>query len=346
MNKKISIVVPVYKVPYELLEQCIKSLINQTYKNIEIILVDDGSPDDCPKICDKFSKLDDRIIVIHQKNKGLAGARNAGQKKATGEYITFVDGDDFIDEDSIERLYVYTKEKKYDIIRGMFYKEYKDRRVKCPCSNLKTNYEYTKNEIIVLKENVLNFNANISSVCGCLYKSSMLKKYGIYNDEQLKQGSEDVEFSFRVLDYIENAIIVEEYFYHYIYNDNSISTLTRDENNYMVLNCFKKILNNIEEQKDETKKKKMVDLFGIRIQYVVVTSMISGYFNPAYRLEYNERKSLAKKYLNHNLIKQFFIFKYINKMDIKRRIILLIIRFKLFFALNILGRMRYKEKHN
>ena len=90
MNELISVIVPIYNVE-KYLHQCLKSIINQTYKNLEIILVDDGSPDSCPKICDEYSKKDKRIKVIHKENGGLSSARNAGLDVAKGEYISFID---------------------------------------------------------------------------------------------------------------------------------------------------------------------------------------------------------------------------------------------------------------
>lgn len=100
MNK-ISVVVPIYKVE-KYLNECINSLVNQTYDNLEIILVDDGSPDNCPIICDEWAEKDDRIIVIHKPNGGLSDARNCGIKKATGEFITFVDSDDYVELNAYE----------------------------------------------------------------------------------------------------------------------------------------------------------------------------------------------------------------------------------------------------
>ncbi|MBR4960856.1 MAG: glycosyltransferase [Clostridia bacterium] len=96
----ISVVIPVYKVE-EYLEQCLDSVIHQTYTNLEIILVDDGSPDNCPEICNRYAEKDSRIIVIHKENGGLSDARNAGLKAASGEYFYFVDGDDTLPPDSI-----------------------------------------------------------------------------------------------------------------------------------------------------------------------------------------------------------------------------------------------------
>lgn len=105
----VSIVIPVYKVELYL-EKCIESVINQTYKNLEILLVNDGSPDNCPKICDEYAQKDNRIKVIHKENGGLSDARNAGIDVATGKYITFIDSDDYISNDYVEYMYNLIKE--------------------------------------------------------------------------------------------------------------------------------------------------------------------------------------------------------------------------------------------
>ena len=111
---KISIIVPVYKVePY--LDKCVSSIVNQTYTNLEIILVDDGSPDNCPAMCDMWAEKDSRIRVIHKTNGGLSDARNAGMAVATGELIAFVDSDDWIATDMYEYLYQRLTEDDSDI---------------------------------------------------------------------------------------------------------------------------------------------------------------------------------------------------------------------------------------
>ena len=101
INYKITIIIPIYNVE-KYLNATIESVVNQTYKNLEIILVDDGSPDSCPKICDEWAEKDSRIKVLHKKNGGVSSARNAGLDIATGDYIAFVDGDDYIDPDMYE----------------------------------------------------------------------------------------------------------------------------------------------------------------------------------------------------------------------------------------------------
>ena len=112
MNDLVSVIVPIYGVE-EYLEKCVCSIINQTYKNLEIILVDDGSPDKCPEICDAFKNQDDRIKVIHKKNGGLSDARNAGLDIAHGDYFVFVDSDDWIENTMVEHL--LSTCKKYNV---------------------------------------------------------------------------------------------------------------------------------------------------------------------------------------------------------------------------------------
>ncbi len=114
MEDLITVIVPVFKVE-KYLEKCVKSICCQTYKNLEIILVDDGSPDNCGKMCDKYAKSDKRIKVIHKENGGLSDARNAGIKMATGKYIAFVDSDDYVSNDYIEYMYKILKKENTKI---------------------------------------------------------------------------------------------------------------------------------------------------------------------------------------------------------------------------------------
>ena len=109
MDEKISIIIPVYKVE-QYLEACVDSILKQTYRNLEVILVDDGSPDKCGEICDRYVAQDERVRVIHKANSGVARARNDGIEIATGDYISFIDSDDWIAENAYEVLYNGLKE--------------------------------------------------------------------------------------------------------------------------------------------------------------------------------------------------------------------------------------------
>ena len=112
----VSVIIPIYRVE-SYLSRCVDSVIEQTMKDIEIILVDDGSPDFCPQICDEYGLKDTRVTVIHKENGGLASARNAGMRVATGEYVFFLDSDDWIDPQTLEELLCVAKENVVDFVR-------------------------------------------------------------------------------------------------------------------------------------------------------------------------------------------------------------------------------------
>lgn len=115
VEEMVSVIVPIYKVE-RYIRRCVDSILKQTYKNLEIILVDDGSPDGCPEICDEYEKQDQRVIVIHQINQGLAAARNIGLDNASGAYIFFVDSDDYLDQYVLERMLESAQENDADLV--------------------------------------------------------------------------------------------------------------------------------------------------------------------------------------------------------------------------------------
>ena len=115
MSERISVIVPVYKVePY--LRRCVDSILAQTYTNLEVILVDDGSPDDCPAICDEYARIDSRVKVIHKENGGLSDARNAGMAMMNGEYLMFVDSDDCLTADAVEVLLTHAQQSGVPVL--------------------------------------------------------------------------------------------------------------------------------------------------------------------------------------------------------------------------------------
>lgn len=127
MNPLISVIVPIYNVE-KYLARCVDSIVNQTYKNLEIILVDDGSPDRCPQMCDDYAKKDSRIKVVHKNNGGLSDARNAGMAVATGKYISFIDSDDYVSDDFFECLLDVVNKENSDIAECSVVKLYGDNR--------------------------------------------------------------------------------------------------------------------------------------------------------------------------------------------------------------------------
>lgn len=131
-NYIISIIVPVYKIPRIILSQCVNSILNQSYENFELILIDDESPDEAGKICDEYALQDKRIKVIHQSNQGVSVARNNGIKSATGKWITFIDADDWVEKDFLSRFLEMAEESDAEILMSACFINYANKEVKNP----------------------------------------------------------------------------------------------------------------------------------------------------------------------------------------------------------------------
>ena len=168
MNSLISVIIPIYNVE-KYLDRCVDSIINQTYKNLEIILVDDGSPDNCPKMCDDYAKKDSRIRVVHKENGGLSDARNAGMEVATGEYVSFIDSDDYISLDFYETLFQTMIDNDSDIVECSVVKFYENEKFDEYSDDLKvTNYE-----TVDALDGLISENPFKQHVWNKLYKSSV-----------------------------------------------------------------------------------------------------------------------------------------------------------------------------
>jgi len=215
----ITVIIPVYNVE-KYLNRCIESIINQTYKNLEIILVDDGSTDNSGKICDEYALKDNRIKVIHKQNGGVSSARNKGLEVATGEYIGFVDSDDYIEKDMYEYLY-----------NGCVF-------FNAQISSCSTLFEgkvidKQKREFYIQKDFIENFNTFPCSVWNRLFKKDLI--YGLRFDEHIFFG-EDLLFSFFAFFKSQKVCFLKENKYNYISNTNSLS---RIKFNVKKLDCFK-----------------------------------------------------------------------------------------------------------
>lgn len=171
MEPLISVIIPIYKVEIYL-KQCIDSILAQTYKNLEIILVNDGSPDRCGIICDEYAQQDSRIVVIHKKNGGLSDARNAGLRICNGEYIVFVDSDDWMELDGIETLYRLAAENSADLVIGGVEKiDDQTKRVIWTTNKRELNNTFFQNRQEAIKDVMLNGCASWAR----LYKKSVHK---------------------------------------------------------------------------------------------------------------------------------------------------------------------------
>ena len=213
---KISVIIPVYKVE-KYLDKCVESVANQTYKDLEIILVDDGSPDNCPAVCDEWAKKDSRIKVIHKENGGVSSARNAGIDIAEGEYICFVDSDDFVRENYVQFLLSAIEETDADVsIMPFLYvgKTIQQKKVK---NQLVRIDNMSLNEAKLVFSNDLMFGP-VSK----LYKADIIKQNKIKFPQNVHLG-EDTIFVFTYLKYAASISFGEKAEYEY-YTENSVAT--------------------------------------------------------------------------------------------------------------------------
>ena len=211
----ISIVVPVYGTE-AYLPACIESLCNQTYQNIQIILVDDQSPDNCPAICDEYAKKDSRITVIHQKNKGVSGARNTGMLHAKGDYLMFVDSDDELCPSAVDVLLKDAIEYGADVVSALKIAVDRDGTRKSVGSDSDVSV-YRGEEPLLLS---LNGDKNTNSVCAKLWKMPFVRDHVFDEGENIH---EDGFFVFRC--YMEKPILVQHnegvYLYNFVENSGS-----------------------------------------------------------------------------------------------------------------------------
>ena len=225
-NEKISVIIPIYKVE-KYLDKCVESVVNQTYKNLEIILVDDGSPDNCPKMCDEWAKKDNRIKVIHKPNGGLSDARNAGLDNMTGKYVTFLDSDDYLDSAFCKTLYDLIKKYNADFAAA-FLKWFSDDPNEPMPSDVYLNAEYVEKYVeedlvpsYLFKKEIPNF---VSS-------GSKLYKKEIFNDIRFDYGKlhEDAFILPKILLNTKSFVYTNKLLYNYYQRSTSIMHTRKDK---------------------------------------------------------------------------------------------------------------------
>lgn len=338
---KVSIIVPVYNISENILRQCIESTITQTLKEIEIILVDDGSTNNSGLICDEYAKKDNRVKVIHKRNGGLSAARNTGYEKATGRWITFLDSDDWIEPKTCEETYKLGLENSADVVIFGTIQEFE--HLKKPFKYKYENGEvFVGNECRELQCEILDFTGNIATAWGKLFKRSFLEKYNLKHNSELRQGSEGIEFNIRVFEKVKRAVFTDKIYYHYIFNPNSISAKHNEKNHYFVIRCFEEIRKQIKLSRNRNALEK---LFFKRFSYVIVATAISGYFSPANTEPYSEKKKKYLQYIREPLVKETLKKISLNECDLQRGIILTLIKAHCFFPLIFIAKIRYKQKH-
>jgi len=240
---KISVIVPVYKVPEIYLRKCIESLVEQNLKEIEIILVDDETPDDGGKICDEYAKKYNNIKVIHQKNQGVSVARNSGIEIARGEWVAFVDSDDWVEEDMFSKLYNVAKKSDSEIIICSTYVNYEEKQVENSFFKYETKkFEGKEKEEVQLQLIAKGVNNYFPPEVGCgvpwgkLYKKEFIEKKKLRFIPNLVRMQDNI-FNLYAFEEANSILYVNEFLYHYRKSNESVC----NKYNEKVIEYFEKV---------------------------------------------------------------------------------------------------------
>ena len=279
---KISVIVPIYGVE-KYLKECVESVLGQSYQRIELILVNDGSPDQSLSICNQYADIDYRVKVIDKENGGLSDARNKGIEQATGDYITFLDGDDFWDDyEALEKLVNRLKITKADVLNFSFKKYYEDTNEKImyfqDVMEMPTEIKNKKEQLQYLSDRQLY----ISSACTKLIKTSLLLKENLLFEKGVY--SEDVEWSARLLQCAGSMDFICANFYCYRQRRDSISHTINDKK---CGNLCKHIIKCIEMYKNADREEK--EALGVYSAYQFGT-----YFLVQAQAEHPQKECISK----------------------------------------------------
>lgn len=278
----ISIILPIYNIE-KYLNKCMKTIMNQTYHNIEIIMVDDGSTDGCFELCEKYKKEDKRIVVYHKKNGGLSDARNYGISRANGEYIACIDPDDFVDEDYIEYLYWLIDKYKVDISicqsevhydNGKIVNRGNDRKDEC----LSTD---------VCLKRMLYHDVIDTSAWGKLYSKKLFEHISYPKGRIF----EDIGTTYALMMQCSKIAVGYKSKYHYIFHDNSIVNSDFNPNKFDLLLMTDKMA------KEVTDKFPMLKNASLRRQVYARFSTLNQMLNT---IEYEEEKAEIISYIKRN----------------------------------------------
>lgn len=241
---KVSIIVPVYNV-YKYLDRCLKSLVSQTLKDIEIIIINDGSPDDSQNIIDKYAKeYPQKIRAFKVENGGISEARNIGLSKATGSYIGFVDSDDYIEKDMYEKLYNLAEKEGLDIVIGGLYNVVEETGKKEPVIDKK-----------ISNDNDINALLGTTAVWNKIYRKEVV------DNIKFRKGKwyEDLDYTVKAISNSKKIGYVDEYFYNYMIRQGSIMNNKNLERNIEILDTF-----------DEIKSYKKSNKYNDIIEYLAI----------------------------------------------------------------------------
>lgn len=314
MEDLISIIVPIYNAE-NYLKECLDSLIKQTYTNLEIILINDGSDDDSLSICREYEKTDNRIVVIDKKNEGVSAARNDGLKISKGEWISFVDADDYVDLNFCEIMHKNAIAHNVNYVVCGYYRKYDD--------NLETVVRFDRDTIFNSNEYLLKI-LNVQNGFGFCHMKLIHKNVILEHrfDKDLKVG-EDALFNMKISSRISKALYISKPLYYYRFNSNSV--VRKFDEKYA-----KKYLDSMilakEYLKNQFYDKKIKQGFYNYVSYHVLLILVNYCFNPSNKNNYRSMKDV----LANELFKESIEYSNYDDLSITRKITLATLKYRLY----------------
>ena len=290
----ISVIVPVYEVAEEYFHKCVESILSQSYKDLQLVLVDDGARKPLPELCEEYAGRDERVLVLHQENKGASAARNAGLNACSGQYVTFVDSDDYIAENTLELAAERIEGDNLQVLLWGSYKCYGSRLEKyMPYSDDIRLFDKDRKRELMYKtlvgylpfyrEPATRFGSG--SCCSKLYDRSFLMENGLLYPEGIKR-AEDVNFNLRVFDRADRIGYMNRHLYYYRQLQDSATYSYREGG----IEVFTSALGAIRDFLEETHKDgEFLQIYYMRCIFFFLESMDMDYFNP------NNKKPLGKR---------------------------------------------------
>ncbi len=309
---RISVIVPVYRAE-KFLNICIDSILNQTYQDLEVILINDGSPDSSGSICDEYMKKDDRVKVIHQKNAGVSAARNAGLECAMGEYITFVDSDDFIQPQMYEKMIEYAQEYQCDLVMCDCIKVDSGGRKTVYSHNIRGGYYnedqlYREYYLHLLIMPSIEYPATISN-CLCLFrnKGEQLPRY-----EVGVRYSEDWLFGCQIMLQAHSFYYMkgQTYYFYNCSNQHSATHIFVTDK----WNDYKKLFSRIQEEFGTCEKYDFSDQIDKVLLFFLYNAIGDIFCTDS--LSYRQKNDMARKILHEDIVERMFKRLDIGKLDI------------------------------
>lgn len=335
----ISVIIPVYKAEKHL-EKCVLSVLNQLYRNIQIILVDDGSPDGCPQMCDEYAKHDSRIKVIHKINSGTMAACISGLEIATGKYISFIDSDDWIEENMYYHMVNSMIENNADLVQCGFFLDYEKETTEYLGINSTEIFDKIKIRENLVKR-LLNFWCNDGLVFAPsrgnkLIKKKLVENNLIYCNNSIKIG-EDLNLILPIIFDCEKIVCLNECYYHYNINIMSVTHLYNEDmpnKNIILFNSIDKIFQMKNYNKDLYK-----NLYFI---YMIIYAIYNEDLSTDNIIEKTKK---IVKICKENPVKSYLRQYYSEKFDNFNKLILLLMIYKIYFLIPIVFSIRKHMKN-